>query len=92
MPSDSEYSNLSLHMSSTSESSLLDDDVLLRRLQRVEKALITARDAVFSIIRTSYGTCALPTAYSMQLYAITGIPVPSTARPVLMKITLARLR
>lgn len=56
MTTDSEEtSTISLHLSSASESSLLEEDVFLSRLELLEKTLIMARDAIVTTFRTSRG-------------------------------------
>lgn len=42
-------------MSSTSESSLLEEDVLVRRLELLAEVILTTRDAIAGLIRRSYG-------------------------------------
>lgn len=47
-----------MHLSSSggsSDASLLTEDVLLQRLERVEHSFIAAADAVFDFLRTSLG-------------------------------------
>lgn len=51
--------SFSLHLSSGSDGgsdlSLLTSDVVLERLEKVEKALVFARGAALSVFRASYG-------------------------------------
>lgn len=63
--SDSTGSSFSLNLSSGSDGgsdlSLLTSDVVLERLERVEKVLVLARSSVVSILRASYCECVSAT-------------------------------